>query len=157
MTTAFQERLGSRPSTVGPMPHMQTNQLSSPEIAEKLAETLFSIEGIIENPSRISIPGARGLFVKNLNQLKNPLVKNAQGELGHIHPDPELGSLHLQVDEKLAYALIEKGWGEFHPLVAQGALPPNLIMVYAPRNEEEVETIAKIVKSSYDFVRGLNQ
>lgn len=148
-------RKGQRPNTIGPMPHMQTNQQSSREIYNKLSHSLFSIMDIIEKPSRMSLPGAKGLFVQNKENIKSHIIKQSNGELGHIHPDPELGSLHLFVDLNLAKKIVEKEWGEYHPLNEKGVMPPNLVMIYSPRDEFEINIIESFVKNSYNFALGI--
>jgi hypothetical protein len=42
------------------------------------------------------------------------------------------------------------GWAEPHFLVHQGFLPPNVVMLYAPRDEEEARVLLALVRSSYE-------
>ena len=70
------------------------------------------------------------------------------GEWGHIHPHPD-GSLHLHVPTALADGLIAAGWAEYHSLVSRGILPPIVVMLYAPRDEEELATCSSIVEEAY--------
>ncbi|MCH8908834.1 MAG: hypothetical protein IH840_17245 [Candidatus Heimdallarchaeota archaeon] len=136
------------------MPHIQLDQLASPAIETKLASSIFSIDGLTQKPTRMSLPGARGIFLKSKSDAKLSLVLSSDGEIGHIHPAPELGSMHLQIAEDLANELIDNEWGEFHPLVHQGAFPPTLVMIYSPRNDEEISMLNWFVKASQAFVKG---
>lgn len=43
------------------------------------------------------------------------------------------------------------GWGEDHYLVTQGQWPAGLMMIFSPRDEEELAVITKIVARSYAF------
>ena len=61
---------------------------------------------------------------------------------------------HLGLPQRDVKKVIELGWGELHPVVHKGWLPPNFIMVYAPRNEEEADEIKKIIFRSYQFAIG---
>ena len=74
-------------------------------------------------------------------------------EFAHLHPAYD-GSLHLVVTEEQARAVIEAGWGEFHPLVGLGVMPPTNLMVFGPRDEGELEVVWQIVQASYVNARG---
>jgi catechol 2,3-dioxygenase-like lactoylglutathione lyase family enzyme len=54
----------------------------------------------------------------------------------------------------LAAAACEAGWAEPHPLVASAALPPTHVMVYAPRNEHELDVVASLVEAACRFATG---
>lgn len=74
-------------------------------------------------------------------------------EFAHFHPHPDY-SMHLGIPEKDAEVIIDKGWGEWHPLIKRGFLPPNIIMMYAPRNAEELQASKFILGHSYAFANG---
>jgi len=76
-----------------------------------------------------------------------------ENEFAHFHPAPD-GSMHLGLPLADAEYVIEKGWGELHPVAKMGYLPTNFIMLYAPRNEEEILIAQKIIYRSYLFARG---
>ncbi len=71
-------------------------------------------------------------------------------EFGHIHPQPTGGSLHLRLREGHATEVVEKGWGEHHPFALDGSMP-NLIMVYAPRDADDLNVVMTIVKAAVDY------
>ena len=77
-------------------------------------------------------------------------------EFAHIHPAPDVGSMHLQLSASDAKHVISSGWGEDHYLVTQGRLPKGLIMVFSPRNEDELSVVKTIVKRSFEFATGKN-
>ena len=41
------------------------------------------------------------------------------------------------------------GLAEFHPLAGKHGLPRNIVMVYGPRDEDELEIVAALVRASY--------
>ena len=41
-----------------------------------------------------------------------------------------------------------------HPIAAGGGIPPVLVMVYGPRNQEELEEAWKFVQASYENALG---
>ena len=50
-----------------------------------------------------------------------------------------------------AIEVTEKGWGEDHYLVTQGYYPVGLVLIFSPRDEEELEVVKSIVQKSYDY------
>ncbi len=68
------------------------------------------------------------------------------------HP-PYDSSLHLIIPPNWLYEVLEKGWGEKHSL-AGVVIPETAVMVYAPRDSEEVEIIYDIVLLSYWRAKG---
>lgn len=48
-------------------------------------------------------------------------------------------------------AVAAKGWAEFHPLARTDDLPGSVVMVYAPRDRDELEVVWSLVRSSYAF------
>jgi hypothetical protein len=108
---------------------------------------------VVWQPSGISVPGAEALCLEE-GAGEGPLEAFMIGrEFAHLHPDPDQ-SLHVMVPEALAERLIADGWGELHPVARMGLLPLTAIMVYAPRDEEEVAVVARIVAASHAFALG---
>ena len=52
-----------------------------------------------------------------------------------------------------AKEVIEKGWAQRHGLSGR-LLPWGYVMVYAPRDEEEVEVLGRIFRAGIAFVSG---
>src|ERR671919_3106772 len=134
------KRSGSRPRTTPTNPHTQLEQNPQPEMVEELAQRVFALAGVEERPSAISVPGARALWL--LEELPTgPQEAFMIGrEFAHIHPLPD-GSLHAALPPELAEKVIEKGWAEQHPVARMGHISPNVVMIYAPRNAEEIEIV----------------
>ncbi len=153
MTPLVPLRPGNRPRTHQGLPHRQLDQQPSDEtIHEKLAVRLFALEGVIERPSGISVPGARALVLRD-EVSAPPGAFMVSREFAHLHPPPDQ-SLHITLPERRSSAAIEAGWAEHHPLVVAGRLPPTHVMVYAPRDEAELEVVYGLVCESYAFACG---
>ncbi|MCJ1407058.1 hypothetical protein MMC19_001128 [Ptychographa xylographoides] len=74
-------------------------------------------------------------------------------EIVHLHISD--GSLHLTLHPSDAAMVITHGWGERHPLAGRGPwVPKGFMMVYAPRNEEEVVVLTEIIKAAGWWVGG---
>ena len=76
-------------------------------------------------------------------------------EFAHLHGHgPADGSLHLMLPVSVARDAIENGWSELHPMARRGAAPQTLVMLYGPRDMEELEMVWRLVQASYAFARG---
>jgi hypothetical protein len=74
-------------------------------------------------------------------------------EFAHIHPVPD-GSLHAAPPPEVAEEAVEKGWAEQHPVARLGYIPENVVMIYAPRNEQELEIVLGLVEESRRYAAG---
>ncbi|MEN1729643.1 MAG: hypothetical protein AAGJ52_14500 [Pseudomonadota bacterium] len=148
-----QTRVGRRPKTTRSIPHAQLTQHGPDEIIEKLHRFCFELPDVLNRDSLISVPGARALVVHDSIDCNREAFLIGR-EFAHIHPHPDNGSMHLKLAELDAAHVIQMGWGEDHFLVSQGRLPPSIIMVYSPRNDEELEVVKRIVVQSYEFAIG---
>lgn len=128
-------------------------QPTDAEIRDALAGRIFSLEGVEEQPTRISVPGARALCLSAEIQPGPHEAFMVGREFAHLHPEPD-SSLHMVLPRELAAAAIEAGWAEFHPAVREGRRPPVQVMVYAPRDWDELETVCELARASRDFARG---
>ena len=150
---ALPERRGPRPETTPTNPHMQLDQLPSPRVLAGLADQLFALPGVREEPSAISVPGARALWLEP-NDARGPREAFLVGrEFAHLHPAPE-GSLHAALPPSLAADAIARGWAEVHPVARLGLIPGNVVMLYAPRDEGEVSVVLDLVRAALSFARG---
>jgi len=147
------ERRGEKPLTRKGMPHQQLTQNSDAKTYRSLAELLFSLPGVREEMSAVSVPGARALVLDEKEPPGPSDAFMAGREFAHLHP-PGDGSLHLMAPPNWVDEIIGKGWGEKHP--AAGLLiPENALMIYAPKNEAEATTVYEIVLLSYWRAKGL--
>ena len=46
---------------------------------------------------------------------------------------------------------VETGWAESHPVALRGLIPQTAVMLYAPRDEAEMEVIERLVRASHAF------
>ncbi len=140
-------RRGERPHTTTTNPHTQLDQNAPPLLQARVRDYVLALPGNRGGPSTVSVPGALGFF---LDEPPNPAMTPDlfAHEWGHLHP-PSDGSLHLIVPEDDARRVVALGWGEYHIAVNWGLVPPVLVMVYGPRNEEELEVILRIVDAAY--------
>jgi hypothetical protein len=118
-----------------------------------LTDLLFALPGVREQPSAISVPGARALWLES-NDARGPRDAFLVGrEFAHLHPSPE-GSLHVALPPSIASEAITRGWAEIHPVARLGLIPGNVVMLYAPRDDAEVGVVLGLVRSALAFARG---
>ena len=143
-------RKGPRPATTRRTPHSQLDQNSEPEIFAKLTDWMFAQAEIREEASGISVPGARAMILEDHVEA-NPDGFMVGREFAHVHPQPLAGSLHLKLDPEDVREVIDKGWGENHFLVDAGAIPVGSVMIYAPRDDQDLQTVKIIIRRSFEF------
>ncbi|CAJ2501759.1 Uu.00g046120.m01.CDS01 [Anthostomella pinea] len=157
-------RCGARPTVVGIAPQRQVDQLGSPEcylalrrILEKHGETNHDEIGL--GTSCFEKHGL-GIFARY------PFNNTCQGEICHVHGSDHsmqviadsnlLDDLSLHPDD--VKEVLEKGWGQRHPLTSQGLLkmpvPKQFTMVYAPRTMDELRVVCQIIEAAGYWVIG---
>ncbi|MEO8347864.1 MAG: luciferase family protein [Acidobacteriota bacterium] len=150
---ALPERRGPRPSTTPTNPHTQLDQRPGVPTHAAFARALFALPGVLEQPSAISVPGARALWLEPAGA-RGPREAFLIGrEFAHLHPLPD-GSLHVALAPSVAEEAIARGWAETHPVARLGLIPENVVMIYAPRDEAEAAVVLDLVRSALGFARG---
>lgn len=137
----------TRPSREQPSPHQQVSQNASPEWQEALFERIRALPGVTVGESLVSVPGARAFHLDEA-MARGPADAFQRGrEFAHLHPVHD-GSLHVALPQPVYDAVLANGWGEPHPV-------SGTMIVWGPRDADELEIVWRIVKSSYDFARGV--
>ncbi len=147
------QRGGDRPKTHYALPHEQLSQNPSAEMHARLKGQAFGFAFVERRPSVISVPGAEALWLAGEGGHGCAEAFMRGNEFAHVHP-PYDGSMHMMLPEDQVRELLERGWGEHHPLVAQGKMAPTGVMVYGPRDEGEIGVVMSLIEASYDFARG---
>ncbi|KAF4996802.1 hypothetical protein FGRMN_4278 [Fusarium graminum] len=135
-------------------PSRQLTDLAEESMVERYQEFLRSLAS--ETPSKFKIATSnaerRGpaLFVASKDDV-HPVAKRTKGEIAHMHGSD--GSMHVNLAPKDAKLVLERGWGQRHPLSGTILYLGN-VMVYAPRNEEELEVVESITRAGARFMVG---
>jgi hypothetical protein len=147
-------RAGERPETTPTNPHTQlTQQPADDALRQELARRLFALPGVVERPSVISVPGARALWLEEGVGPAPADAFMAGREFAHLHPRSD-HSLHAMLPVDVARAAVDAGWAEQHPVVRLGLIGEGAVMLYAPRDEQELEVVERLVRVSYRYARG---
>jgi phospholipase/carboxylesterase len=142
-------RHGPRPRTTSTNPHTQLDQNAPVELQERLFALGRSLAGVEIGPSHVSVPGARAFHLAGCTQARRNAFM-VECEFAHLHP-PHDGSLHMTLPPELMKSAIANGWAELHPLAGRYGLPPNIVMVYGPRDEEEFTVAAELLRASHGW------
>ena len=146
-------RVGDSPRTTPTNPHTQLDQQPTDlRWFEELARRGFALPGVVEEPSRISVPGARALVLAPGEPAGPPEAFLIGREFAHLHPAPD-HSLHAMLPTETVTEAVAAGWAEPHPVALRGLIPLTAVMLYAPRDEAELGVIESLVRTSHAFAR----
>jgi phospholipase/carboxylesterase len=146
----FRQRRGLRPITTHAIPHRQLDQLPPAPLFQALTGRCLKVAYVSVRESRMTSRDTMALWIPDEVAHGPADAFIDDHEFCHIHPLPE-GSLHLTLPAGVREGAILHGWAEEHPLVPMGAVSPALVMVYAPRDEEELEVVYSLFLSSFHF------
>ena len=148
------QRAGSRPRTTPTNPHTQLDQQpANPRLAEELARRVFALPGVVEEPSGISVPGARALVLAPEEPAGPPEAFLIGREFAHLHPAPD-HSAHAMLPPEVVGEAIDAGWAELHPVALRGLIPETAVMLYAPRDDDELALVETLIGASRQFAGG---
>lgn len=150
-------REGPRPH-IGrhPVPHRQLDQLPGPDMKQRIA-ALFD-----ETVSRrrdevgyqLSHAEKRHPAVTLRQAARAPDAVETHGEVAHVHPSD--GSMHMILSASDARTVIDRGWGERHPLAGVlPGLPDTYLLIYPPRTAGELAITARILDGAVAHMAGL--
>lgn len=148
------QRVGPRPRIAGIAPQRQLDQWGCQTCHLALRRAIE--KSASKDPQRLQV--GVSCFEKNGFALfaVKPLNITCRGEICHIHFSDR--SLHLTLHPKDAKVILERGWGQRHPLAKGGWMskyvPKEFVMVYAPRDMNEVVVVLRIIEAAAWWVTG---
>ena len=146
------ERAGPRPRTTPTNPQYQLEQVPEHPLSDALFERLSGLEGVELGESLRSPPGTIGFFLGDSDG--TPEAAFLLGtEFAHVHVTQEHG-LHLIVPEPARATAIARGWIEPHPMAGLPTVSPLTVLAYAPRDEAELDVVARLVRLAHRHARG---
>lgn len=145
-------RSGPCPRVNQSMPHAQLDQTAPREMQEALFERASALRGVVAGRSHVSVPGARAFHLEPALARGPPESRMAGTEFAHLHPADD-GSLHMLLPAPLAREAIVAGWAELHPIAKLRGIE-GMVMVYGPRDADELETVWSLLLASYRHALG---
>ncbi|OJJ42546.1 hypothetical protein ASPZODRAFT_76577 [Penicilliopsis zonata CBS 506.65] len=168
LETPLPKRKGERPR-VGPhaIPQRQMDQFPPDQMRGELMSSFMALASSNKESVRISPSNlerhTEAMWLADCIQPTPSAARWTNGEFAHIHATGD-HSLHVVLSPADAKQVLAAGWGQRHALMGWGSLvsyAPNLlhmptgyVLVYAPRDEEELQLVLRIVKASMRFMTG---
>ncbi|KAH7328668.1 hypothetical protein B0I35DRAFT_23881 [Stachybotrys elegans] len=148
-------RAGPRPRVVGIAPQRQIDQNGSEACFQALSRALRDLADA--NPDKLSV--GRSFIEKHGLALfgRHPLQTRWQGEIAHIHDSDY--AMHMALHPQDIEHILEKRWGQRHPLAWEWGswkmpVSSRAVMIYASRDEHELQVVAKIVEAAIWYTTG---
>lgn len=145
-------RTGARPEVSWAIPQQQLSDNAPRHLQDRLFDRLSALPGVASGPSRISVPGARGLTLPDGAGPDAAYLVPEAREFAHVHPEHD-GSMHLALPPHLAAEVVTRGWGTPHPW-AGSRLGAGFTLVFGPRDEAELEIVTAIAATSHACAAG---
>ncbi|MGL1890698.1 MAG: DUF5519 family protein [Spirochaetaceae bacterium] len=150
------ERKGEAPEFATGIPHQQYSQNAPVVLQEQLRVAISKLPGVVLEPTPYSLAGSIGWRLKKTfaGDLSGAFIRDSL-EFAHQHI-PSDGSLHMILPNNIAKSVIEKGWGIMHPWTDSiSGENSEYLMIFGPRDEEELKVIWIISQISYLYARGM--
>lgn len=141
-------RDGPRPTVAGIAPQRQVDQHGP-------RDCYLALRKILKNHGQMNsetIGIGTSCFEKHGLGLfaRLPVNNTCQGEICHVHNSDH--SMHMNLHPDDAREVLQKGWGQRHPLACSGWLPmpvpEQFVMIYSPRTVEEVVVVCRIIEAA---------
>jgi phospholipase/carboxylesterase len=98
-------------------------------------------------PSLVSVSHARAVFLADGIGDGAATAFQSGREFAHLHPHHD-GSLHLSLPDWLKEQVEHTGWGLRHPT------QNTEILIYGPRDRDELDGVWNLVQTSYRYALG---
>ncbi|KAL3435082.1 hypothetical protein BDV09DRAFT_168533 [Aspergillus tetrazonus] len=161
-------RKGERPAMADfAVPQRQINQVPGRAIQEKLmAEYVAFLDRNAHLVDRV--PSILERYTDAAHVCGRipltPIAREMRREICHVHGTSD-HSVHVTLSPADCKRVIDAGWGQRFPLAGSsilrnvtfgrlGILPIEYLFIYAPRNEEEIAVVMRIIKASVQYVTG---
>ena len=145
-------RQGLKPRIDPRYPCLQLEDCASHELRAQLLQLAETLEGVCVRQTMFSLTGD-ALVLEEERAKGKPEAFVRGREFAIVRKE---GSVHLTLDPVWGQKVLQKRWAAIHPLASYmaGAIPPQSLILYAPRNEKELKTIWKIIQAAYTFACG---
>jgi hypothetical protein len=148
---AVAQRRGERAQIVRQYPCVQVTQADDREAQDNVLGLVAGWAGVNIADPRQTIAGCRALVL-------DERLAEGQGEafimgreFAHVRAE---GSVHTALAPEWAEPLMQKGWGQIHPLALYGLIQPQSLVFYAPRDDDELDVTERILLAAYSYACG---
>lgn len=119
---------------------------------DRLSARALALEGVEETAPPLNA-GGRAFALDDAHAMGQPESFVFAPIWLVVRPD---GSLHLSLRPQWAQKVVSKGWGTVHPFARYmaGAVPPQSLVIYAPRDARELVVAGRIIEAAYGYASG---
>ncbi len=145
-------RRGRPPALAPKWPCHQLEDISPDDYADRLALCASTLEGVEEALPPLDARG-RAFALDDAHAKGQPESYVFAPVWLIVRPE---GSLHLTLRPEWAQKVVSKGWGTVHPFARYmaGAVPPQSLVIFAPRDSREFAVVARIIEASHGYATG---
>lgn len=145
-------RQGERPAIAPKWPCLQTAEAASESLRAALEVAILALPGVSRHAPPFGAPGIGFALDEDLSR-GQPEAFVGDGCWIFLRPE---GSLHLSLRPEWAQKVLDHGWATIHPFARYmaGAVPPQSLVVYAPRDAAELAVVARIVAAAHGYAMG---
>ncbi len=145
-------RRGGPPALSPTWPCQQLQDISPGEYAARLALYASTLEGVEAASPPLDLTG-RAFALDGAHAKGQPESYIFAAVWLIVRPE---GSLHLTLRPEWAQKVVSKGWGTVHPFARYmaGAVPPQSLVIYAPRDPRELAVVTRIIKAAHGYAMG---
>jgi hypothetical protein len=148
-SNAIPARKGSRPKTVmGPL-HIQCTGHGDPKYLKRLVDDVVTWPHVEPMPSFVSPPDTIPIRLEEVATSSDSAAFISAREFARVL----LGALtiYLALPVVSAHWAIARGWAEPHYLRSFGLMPAGAVLVYTPKNREELAVCYSLFAEAYHF------
>jgi len=144
----FPARKGPRPQTIrGPL-HIQCNGYGDSGYIKQLVDQVLTWPHIEPSPTSVSPPDTIRIRLADIATDK-PSAFLTPREFGRVLL--RVPTIYLALPLVCAHWAIVRGWAEPHYLASFGLMPAGAVVVYTPRDEQELGVCHLLFSQSYRF------
>ena len=148
-SNALPARKGSRPKTIiGPL-HIQCNGHGDPKYLKQLVDDVLTWPYIEPTPSLVRPPDTIPIRLEEKATTSNSSAFISAREFARVHLGAPTICMALPLE--CAHWAIVRGWAEPHYLRSFGLMPPGAVLVYTPKNREELAVCYSLFAEAYHF------
>ncbi|KAK3215337.1 hypothetical protein GRF29_19g2929602 [Pseudopithomyces chartarum] len=166
----FPPKRGSSRPKLGthPVPQRQLEQLPSPDVRHRFIDRFAQLGKEAEQRGLIEVRQSRyerqheALFVSSKRPM-HAVAQQTRGEISHVHAGLD-GSFHVVLHPADCKKVLERGWGQRHAFSGSNLnpvlpvnIPVNYLLIYAPRNDAEVEIAITIIRAGIRYMTGARE
>lgn len=145
-------RQGNRPNFARQWPCLQLDQTATEASFGALEVAIAAFPGVAAKDGPFGSPGI-GFTLDEDMARGQPEAFLGDGVWIALRP---CGSIHLSLRPEWAQKVVNRGLATVHPFARYmaGAVPPQSLVVYAPRDANELRVVVRICRAAYAYAVG---